>query len=205
MKPNLTALDYARWFVQKRLDDPRNSFEGNMKLLKLLYFAQLINIAKNDRKLFNDPILAYDHGCVIESIRKAYHKNHALFIREALDATLDINELDLETLDITAHIFGHLSAEQLSALNHCHPTWKKARRSAEIVFDDRDIQKMKDTLQAYKETQRLNMIQIRNRFFHYDPDQLQLTTEVKKELEEFNGTETHYSVYRDENLGLIIY
>ena len=33
----------AEWFIQKNLDNPTNTFKGNMKLQKLLFFAYYFN------------------------------------------------------------------------------------------------------------------------------------------------------------------
>ena len=33
-----TVFDYAKWFLENNLDTPRNTFKGNMKLQKLLFF-----------------------------------------------------------------------------------------------------------------------------------------------------------------------
>ena len=45
------VFDYAKWLMDNNLDNPRNTFKGNMKLQKLLFFAQLISPAKNKKRL----------------------------------------------------------------------------------------------------------------------------------------------------------
>ena len=46
------AIDFAKYFIKEELDNPRNSFDGNMKLQKLLVYSNLINLA-----LYNKPFL----------------------------------------------------------------------------------------------------------------------------------------------------
>ena len=53
-----SALDVAKWFIKNGYDNPRNTHEGEAKLQELLYFAQLIHLAKHGDVLFNEPILA---------------------------------------------------------------------------------------------------------------------------------------------------
>ena len=61
MKKN-TVFDYAKWFLENDLDTPRNTFKGNMKLQKLLFFAQLISLAKNNKLLFDEEFCAFENG-----------------------------------------------------------------------------------------------------------------------------------------------
>ena len=61
----LKAIDAAKWFVNQNCDMPRNTFDGNMKLQKMLFFAQLIHLARTGELLFEDPILAFKQGSVV--------------------------------------------------------------------------------------------------------------------------------------------
>ena len=41
------ALDYAKYFIKGGFDSNPNTYDGNMKLNKLLVFADLISMAEN--------------------------------------------------------------------------------------------------------------------------------------------------------------
>ena len=72
------ALDYAKYFIKNGFDAIKcipNTKDGNMKINKLCVFANMINIAEYNTPLFDDKILAFENGCVIENIRFAY-RNH---------------------------------------------------------------------------------------------------------------------------------
>lgn len=56
------VLDYTKWFLENNLDTPRNTFKGNMKLQKLLFFAQLISLTKNNKLLFDEQFCAFENG-----------------------------------------------------------------------------------------------------------------------------------------------
>ncbi|WP_261133052.1 hypothetical protein, partial [Bacillus sp. Marseille-Q3570] len=75
------ALDLAKWFIKHDFDKPKNTIEGNSKLQNLIYFSQLIHLAKNGDTLFNDKIYASENGSVIEPINKQYYDKD--FISEA--------------------------------------------------------------------------------------------------------------------------
>ena len=68
----INVFDVTKWFLENNLDTPRDTFKGNMKLQKLLFFAQLISLAKNNKLLFDDEFCAFENGMVMEKIRIAY-------------------------------------------------------------------------------------------------------------------------------------
>lgn len=116
------VMDYAKWFIDNNLDTPRNNFKGNMKLQKLLFFAQLISLAKNDKLLFEDNFYAFENGMVVEDVRIAY-KDHLcdLLKYEAKELPSE----DIEILQITKDIYGNEDADELSKMSHEFTYWKK--------------------------------------------------------------------------------
>jgi len=87
------AIDVALWFINQGLDNPSNTYDGNMKLQKLLYFAQLIYLAKYGDLLFEEPIYAYKNGAVVEKVRLTYKNHYELLANEAYNSSFDsLNE-----------------------------------------------------------------------------------------------------------------
>ncbi len=79
------ALDIATWFIYKTnsekkekqmVNDDFDIYEGitHLKLQKLLYFAQGITLATLEKPLFNEKIVAWEHGPVIKEVYDVYHK-----------------------------------------------------------------------------------------------------------------------------------
>ena len=68
-----TAENVAKWFLIRNATEEENGADGisNLKLQKLLYYAQGCTLALKNAPLFDDPIVAWQHGPVVESI---YHK-----------------------------------------------------------------------------------------------------------------------------------
>ncbi len=70
-----TASHIAKWFLaynRSMMQDSDADTISNLKLQKLLYYAQGIFLAINDEPLFEEPILAWAHGPVVESVYHEY-------------------------------------------------------------------------------------------------------------------------------------
>lgn len=154
------VFDYAKWFLENNLDTPRNTFKGNMKLQKLLFFAQLISLAKNNKLLFEDKFCAFENGMVMENVRLLYKND--------LDKLLnykrkDFSAEDLEVLELTKNIYGGEEADVLSNMTHQFEYWKKYlslssnnnyknKKKAEIPNEElkTELDNIKDVLDAYE-------------------------------------------------------
>ncbi|MFK5281891.1 Panacea domain-containing protein, partial [Lacticaseibacillus paracasei] len=66
----ITAMNAARYFLSKQ--DQEEPDISNLKLLKLLYYAQGTCLALLDRPLFSETIEAWRHGPVVPSVYQAF-------------------------------------------------------------------------------------------------------------------------------------
>jgi hypothetical protein len=41
--------------------------------------------------------------------------------------------------------------------------------------------------------------------FYYDPKEIELTDKLMEQLETFKGDDKSYTIFKDENLGIVIY
>lgn len=135
-----TVFDYAKWFLENHLDTPRNTFKGNMKLQKLLFFAQLISLAKNNKLLFEDEFCAFQNGMVMENIRLEYKNN----LENLLNYNRrELSNEDIEILELTKNIYGSEDADTLSNMTHQFEYWKKYLNLSNNEFDYKDKKKSK--------------------------------------------------------------
>ena len=78
MKANHTAVDVARWFIShnhvKAMLDEADDI-SNLKLQKLLYYAQGAVLAITGSPLFDDDIVAWEHGPVVPTVYHLYKHN----------------------------------------------------------------------------------------------------------------------------------
>ena len=93
-----------------------------MKLQKLLFFAQLISLAKNNKLLFDEEFCAFENGMVMENVRLEYKNNLSKLLNYSGN---DLSEDDLEILELTKNIYGSEDADTLSNMTHQFEYWKK--------------------------------------------------------------------------------
>ena len=218
----LTALDYAKYFIRQGLDTNPNTYDGNMKLQKLLFFANLISIAKRGEPLFDDPIMAFANGCVVESVRLKYKNNYQDLLKESRSFEPSLTQEEYDILNLTSEIFGHLSAKELSNLNHGFDFWKSAynRSQCSDGFKDKEqsiipnaemqseIEKIKSVIEQYKilKNERAFKEIVNGVVFYYSPENISMTDDIFEQLYAFsqNADEDVYNIYSD-NGKLVIY
>ena len=140
-----SVFDYAKWFLDNNLDTPRNTFKGNMKLQKLLFFAQLISLAKNNKYLFKEEFCAFENGMVMENVRLEYKNNLANLLKYERK---DISNEDLDVLELTKNIYGGESADTLSNMTHQFEYWKKY---LSLSSDEKDYKNKRKSIVPNKE------------------------------------------------------
>lgn len=128
------AIDVARFFVNKAnsIEIDNGIVEGvsNLKLQKLLYFAQAAHLSIKDKPLFNDKIEAWEFGPVVRDVYNCF-KAHD---RKPVPNQPESNLIDSDTkefLENTWDIFGKFSAAELVSLSHKHKPWIDAYHSSD--------------------------------------------------------------------------
>lgn len=125
----LNAKQVAEYFISK---DPerklfnqnvvtyngRSSYEGNVRINKYLFLAQVVYLAKYGSKLFSDDFVAYDNGPVIENIVRTYGRICGK------DENV-INANDKIFLDKIYLSLENASFEELIEITHEDPEWKR--------------------------------------------------------------------------------
>jgi len=126
-----TALDIAGYLVNLASADPENDLT-NLKLQKLLYFAQGEYLRKTGQPLFADEIEAWQYGPVIRSVYDAY-KSCGAFPITLFDIKTEPKELADNIRAFVKSIwskYGKYSASHLVSLTHRKGSpWDKATSS----------------------------------------------------------------------------
>ncbi|MFS1518513.1 Panacea domain-containing protein [Bacillus sp. SCS-151] len=142
------VLDVAMYFISRSTPFSRESVT-NLKLQKLLYYAQGFHLAIHGRVLFDDEIEAWVHGPVIPCVyhefkHHSYHDIDEKFHKE--DYILTPNETLL--LEDVWEIFKLHSGKDLEKMTHDEEPWIEARRGlSEYSYSDNQIDQ--DTLRDY--------------------------------------------------------
>ena len=146
----LTAKQVAEYFISK---DPerklfnynvvsyngRKSYEGNVRINKYLFLAQVVHLAKYNSKLFSDDFVAYDNGPVVETIMNSYGRlvgNNDKNIAEIEKTFLDKIYLSLE----------NATYEELIEITHEDPEWQNLSKdtyNAPVMNLEKNIEEYK--------------------------------------------------------------
>lgn len=122
-----TAQNIARWFLEyNRLDRHENmDVEGisNLKLQKLLYYAYGCYLALYNKRLFNDSIVAWQHGPVVASVYHEYKENGANSIRNFEKPEQTFTDDELLVLKWVYKEFGQYTAWALREMTHEEDPW----------------------------------------------------------------------------------
>lgn len=99
---------------------------SNLKLQKLLYYAQAWFLALKDRPLFDERIEAWAHGPVVPPVYGQFKK----WTWQPIDNDARVPELAApirEHLEEVMDVYGDMSANQLEKLTHSEDPWRIAR------------------------------------------------------------------------------
>ena len=133
-----SALTVAKWFLYRNQIEVENGsadYISNMKLQKLLYYAQGASLALLDKPIFNDEILAWEHGPVVRTVYRAYKSNGSNGIEYGGDYCGSIKEEDENILEQVYNIFGQYSASGLRNMTHRETPWLETNRNNVISLD----------------------------------------------------------------------
>ena len=120
------AVKVARYFLSLA-DEEAGDVISNLKLQKLLYYAQGFHLALFKKPLFDDEIRAWTHGPVVPSTYHVYKDFGAAAI--PIPDDIDPNEITDEErglLDEVYNVYGQYSAWKLRNMTHTERPWVDA-------------------------------------------------------------------------------
>lgn len=124
-----SIIDVAQYVYDRyKLETGDNIDE--MKLHKLLYFAQRESLAINDEPLFKEDMQGWVHGPVSPLVRSLFSPDCGI--------VENTDEVDLITKRIINNViseFGHYASWKLRELSHQELSWKNSRRG--LLYIDR--------------------------------------------------------------------
>ena len=131
-----TASQVAEWFLAyNRIAEDEKGAEhiSNLKLQKLLYYAQGTFLPLTDAPLFDDEIVAWLHGPVVESVYYQYKNYGSQGI--SFDDDFDFSEFtpqENELLTEVYDVFGQYSAWKLRNMTHQETPWRTTKQNSVI-------------------------------------------------------------------------
>jgi uncharacterized phage-associated protein len=132
----ITAYDVANVFL-KLGDTDSGDVLTNLKVQKLLYYAQGFSLALFDEPLFSEEISAWEHGPVVVDLYYKFKKfgymqiailediKDGLFTKEQLDLISEVNK-----------VYGQFSAWKLRDMTHNETPWTTTQRG-EVISNNK--------------------------------------------------------------------
>ena len=132
VKPMTDCAKVAGYFVAL-VDESAGDALTNLKLQKLLYYAQGFHLASFGAPLFGEQIEAWEHGPVVPELYRSLKQHGAEPI--PVDPDFNPEELDLDVrllLEDIYSVYGQFSASKLRNMTHGEPPWKQTPRGKVI-------------------------------------------------------------------------
>jgi uncharacterized phage-associated protein len=146
----------VNWFRARNYADMREHESADeltqLKLMKLLYLAQGVSLAAYDKPLFNEDIVAWTYGPVIESVHHEYIHQRGI-VNDDIPVTEDDwddyksveqSESISTVLNAVYDTFGSMSSTDLVNLTHAQSPWRETRQNMVISHD-----KIRDYFKAH--------------------------------------------------------
>jgi uncharacterized phage-associated protein len=136
----LTCHDVASYFLSLVEEDSGDSV-SNLKLQKLMYYAQGYHLAMHNRPLFGEQIEAWQHGPVVRSLYRSLKQHGAEPIppAEHVPDQSRFESTERSFIEEMWEMFGQFSATKLRSMTHEESPWKTTPLNEVISH-----QKMKD-------------------------------------------------------------
>ena len=143
-----TASDVAKWFLchnQILMDSSGGDQISNLKLQKLLYYAQGAFLAIKGVPLFPDKIMAWMHGPVVPDVYHEYkgYGDAGIAPPETFDPDMFSDE-ESELLTEVYNEFAQYSAWKLRNMTHQETPWQETPQNEEI-----DPEKIKEYFKSH--------------------------------------------------------
>lgn len=130
-----SALDVAKYFLTFS-DEDSGDLISNLKLQKLIYYAQGFHLALFGSPLFSEPIEAWQHGPVVPVVYRAYREHGGHGIPSPIDFDETVFSQDqMEMLAEVYSVYGQFSAWKLRNMTHDESPWKNCDINDEISHD----------------------------------------------------------------------
>ncbi len=120
-----SAKTIAKWFIAWA--EAEGADLSNLKLQKLLYYAQGWFVRAHRRPLFDDRIRAWSHGPVVPAVYHEYKHFGSGDIELPAEDEFDWSDVDSEATAVLIEVwntYGRYSAWGLRNMTHREPPWQ---------------------------------------------------------------------------------
>jgi uncharacterized phage-associated protein len=123
--PPYPALTVGKWFIAwAEVEDEELS---NLKLQKVLYYAQGHHLAERHAPVFTEQIQAWSHGPVVPAVYheyKGFGRSHIELPDDDPFTWDDVDQLTAQLLGMVWNTYGGFSAGRLRNMTHAEHPWR---------------------------------------------------------------------------------
>jgi len=130
----MKAIDVANYFLYLSKTDEDDLLD-NLKMQKLLYYAQGFSLALNGTPMFEEPIIKWKHGPVVRDVYFVFKScgSDAIEPCEKEEINVDLfDSPDRAVLGDVYRILANLESWELRHRTHLEPPWKYAKMDKAI-------------------------------------------------------------------------
>ena len=134
MTAQLTSQDVADYFLSL----PNESF-ANFKLQKLVYYAQGYHLALFGKPLFNEPMVAGEHGAYVDSLMEKYKVVKGPI---PMPEKIDLSKYSEDVKNLLNSIvkeYGQLTAGRLREKVYSEMPWINGSKRADTSVSNEDL------------------------------------------------------------------
>ena len=205
------TLMVAKWFCENNTIIQTNSYDGNVLLNKLCYYAKAMFLALNNNIIQKD-VEAWKNGPVLPYVYGKYRYDDLL----NLNVKIDLSKDEIKVLQIINRLYGYLKADEISKQTHRESPWSSLKEKVEKqlnpkISDESLLEEYKDIMlelyNDYKDEEFNEKLEIINgRYFFLTPD-ITLTDDEYNELcnTNFDDENITYYISRDSEGKLMVY
>ena len=131
----LSCHDVADFFLRQG-DPEAGDLMSNLKLQKLVYYAQGLHLALHGKPLFSEPIEAWVHGPVSPTLYRRFKafSSGAITEEPAVDLSR-FSPVEIELLAEVYQVYGQFSAFKLREMTHGETPWMDTPKGEVIGHD----------------------------------------------------------------------
>lgn len=119
----MESLMYVASYICHRYESKNNGCIDEMKLHKLLYFAQRESFVQRNEPLFQEVFYGWKYGPILKEIRNAYRENMFISV-----IPVDVVERIQPIMDKVFEEYAGKDSWSLSRLTHGEISWKNSRQ-----------------------------------------------------------------------------
>lgn len=138
----LKVVNWLRVKNNAELRSDENAEElTQMKAMKLLYYIQAASLVVTGKRMFDNPIVAWKYGPVVEEVHQKYAGQRGIVGTITAQDLKDYKELESDEtassiLNSIYDIYGHSSAYDLMKQTHSEKPWQETKQS-QVITDDK--------------------------------------------------------------------